>query len=115
MRSLILLVLLLCAPARAANDPTFDGTWWGLLDIGPLQLHVVFNLHHEKNAWSGTLQSPDQGPGTLPIETVTVAGDAVTLDMPKLHARFEGKRSDADHIEGTFSQGMAFPLVLQRG
>ncbi|HXU68680.1 MAG TPA: alpha/beta fold hydrolase [Polyangia bacterium] len=116
MRRLIpLVLLLLCAPARAANDAPFEGSWWGLLDVGAVKLHVVFDLHHHGTAWSGTLASPDQNKANLPLGSVAVAGDTLTIEIPQLHVRFEGKRVDADHIRGTFTQGAPFPLTLQRG
>ncbi len=117
MRILPLAALLLFAAgsASAANQPSFEGSWWGLLDAGPVKLHVAFRLHHDKGAWTGELASPDQGTGWIPINGVTVDGDTLKLDLSQLHASYEGKRAGKDRVTGTLTQGAPLPLDLQRG
>jgi pimeloyl-ACP methyl ester carboxylesterase len=88
-----------------------DGLWQGTLNAGPLKLRVVLHL----NGATGKFDSVDQGALGLPIETVSLKDRAVTMSMSKLNATFAGTLSaDGNEIDGTFTQGVALPLVLRR-
>lgn len=66
---------------------------------------------------TGTFDSVDQGASGLRIDTVTLTGSAVRLDLKTPVARYEGTlSSDGATIEGAWVQGGAsFPLTLRRG
>jgi pimeloyl-ACP methyl ester carboxylesterase len=117
MRTLIAIALTFCLSnaAVAAEPATFAGSWWGLLDLGLIKLHVAFRLRQDKSGWTGDVASPDQKPGWIPLSSVTVVGDTLKIEMTPLHASYEGKRGDKDKIKGTFTQGAALPLDLVRG
>jgi pimeloyl-ACP methyl ester carboxylesterase len=116
MRSLtIAAALCLCASQAVAVEPSFDGSWWGLLDTGTINLHLAFKLRHDKSGWSGEFSSPDQGPGWLPLSSVDVTGDSIKIAITSLHIAYEGRRVDKDNIKGTFTQAAPMPLDLLRG
>lgn len=97
--------------------PDVVGDWQGKLNVGAVSLRVVFHLKKgEGGALSGTMDSPDQGARGLPIGSVTLAGDTLTLAFPPIDATFVGTVSaDGKRATGTWRQGgQELPLVLER-
>jgi len=107
--SIVFTLTMLCAGAAAANrfefqnpppvrqqaaspgsgraaDATPVGDWEGMLDAGPVKLRIVLHITRKEGAYSATLDSPDQGALGIPIETVTVTGDSIKVDMKSLGA-----------------------------
>ncbi|HEX6789757.1 MAG TPA: alpha/beta fold hydrolase [Candidatus Krumholzibacteria bacterium] len=120
MRTLVLtlLVCLVAFPmAHAAEPASFAGDWVGALDVGGQKLHLVFHLLQSGAAWSGTIDSVDQGANGIPIGTVTVDGAKLHLDLPAIKGTYDGTLSgDGAKITGTWAQGGAsLPLELARG
>jgi dienelactone hydrolase len=120
MRKLIVAAAIVCCAANAVaagpSPPSFEGSWWGLLDVGLTKLHIAFKLRHDPSGWSGQFSSPDQKKDAwLPLSSVTVDGDKLKLAIDKLHVTYEGQRVDADNVKGTFTQGEPLPLNLVRG
>ena len=93
-----------------------EGTWQGTLDVGAVKLRL--GLHINKNAQgelSPTLDSIDQSAMGIPVKVTTFSDNALHLDMPALHATYDGKLSDGgQEISGTFVQGVPLPLVFKR-
>jgi len=108
---------LLCAAfamaASSAESTGPAGNWHGTLDLGAQQLEIVFVIEADGDVWSGTMDVPAQGATGLPLQSVSVDGDRLTIEMPLAgSARFEGSRR-GETIEGSFSQaGQSFPLAL---
>jgi pimeloyl-ACP methyl ester carboxylesterase len=118
LTTVLLLSLALIGTRQAAAPAAIEGDWTGSVAVGAAPLRLV--VHIKRTADGGfvaTLDSPDQGATGLPIETVTVTGDTVRLEMKTPPAVFEGKRSaDGTAIDGAWVQGGAsFPLTLRRG
>jgi hypothetical protein len=108
------------APVAAANAPAasgagFPGDWSGALSVGVQKLRLVVHLKQTGGAWSGTMDSLDQGAMGIPIDTVTVNAKKLRLAMPSLQAGYEGTLSDdGTEIAGNWKQGgMSFPLNLK--
>ena len=101
--------------ATGANSNWAAGDWRGVLDLGAQRLEIVYHIEADGDALSGTLDVPAQGAIGLPLQSVAVDGDDLTIAMPLAGAaRFEGSRSSKT-IQGTFSQGgQSFPLTLTR-
>ncbi len=104
--------------AQQASGPTdFRGVWTGLLDVGAVELRLVFHVEPAgDDSFTGTLDSPDQGAAGIPATSVSVRGDTLRFTIAPLSAVFEGTLSrDGSRLEGTFTQGPArLPLVLTR-
>jgi pimeloyl-ACP methyl ester carboxylesterase len=98
-----------------AKPSDIDGSWMGLLDLGTLKLHVVFNLQTGPGGLSATLDSPDQGANGIPTSSVTRDGASLKIEIKKIQGLFEGKiAADLSSIDGTFTQlGAPHPLVLK--
>ena len=114
----ILLVLLSLSIALHGQSKTkgVEGTWKGALDAGGQTLHLVLTVTKSADgAYSGKLESVDQD-ATIPIDVITVNGQAVHLELKSIEAKFEGKlNAAATELTGEFSQGGAtLPLTLKR-
>ena len=93
------------------------GSWEGVLKTpsgGQLRLRV----HVEKTAggaWKAALDSPDQGAFGIAADSASFDGGVLRWSIQKLRATYEGRLSaDDSALEGTFTQGVAMPLVLKR-
>jgi pimeloyl-ACP methyl ester carboxylesterase len=139
LSTLIALTLtMLCAGAAAANRLEFqspapvqqpaasprseqtaeakpEGDWEGTLDAGAVKLRIVLHITRKEGAYGATLDSPDQGALGVPIETVTVTGDSIKMDMKSLRATYAGRlATDGSSIGGDFTQGKTVPLTFTR-
>jgi uncharacterized protein len=93
-----------------------EGTWQGTLDVGAMKLRL--GLHVSKAAegqLTSKLDSIDQGAMGIPVKVTTFADNALHLELPNLHATYDGRLSaDGGEISGTFVQGAPLPLVFKR-
>jgi len=136
--SIVLTLTMLCAGVAAGNRPEFqnparvqppaasprsgqdadakpEGDWEGTLDAGRVKLRMVLHVTRKEGAYGATLDSPDQGALGIPIETVTVTGDSIKMDMKSLRATYVGKLArDGSSIGGDFTQGQTVPLTFTR-
>jgi pimeloyl-ACP methyl ester carboxylesterase len=79
-----------------------------------MNLRLVLKIKRTGAGWTATLDSLDQHASDIPVETVTVDGDKVTLALPKINGSYEGRR-DGDRLVGTFKQnGVTLPLQLEK-
>ena len=94
----------------------FDGSWQGTLDTGSAKLRLVVTVtKSDAGAYAGKVESLDQN-ATIPIDTITVNGDAVRLEIKSLGVVFEGTlNKEGTEVTGTFSQAdQKLPLTLKR-
>lgn len=92
--------------------PTASGVWLGTLAAGATSLRIQLRL--DRAAGTCALDSLDQGAFGIPC-TASEPGAVVKIEVPAVRGTFEGKLSaDASTLEGTWSQGVALPLVLAR-
>src|SRR5262245_55394559 len=99
----------------AASGP--EGVWQGTLEAGGSRLRLVLTVTKSgAGGYSGKVDSLDQG-STIPIDTITVAGDAVRLELKSVGAVYEGTlNKDRTEMSGKFTQGgSALPLVFKAG
>jgi hypothetical protein len=107
MKWLIVGLSMLMSTSSVAMDK-----WRGLLELQPgVYLTLGFNVDVQKN--TVTLDSPNQGMfGKVPTE-FTVSKQKVFFKDKQLQAEFNGT-VDGDKLVGTFTQGRAMPITLQR-
>jgi hypothetical protein len=104
-------------PAPKPAPPSdIDGTWAGILDPGPENLHVAFKIVNTADGLTASFQSTDQSPIWMSASSVSRSGSDVTISLNGIGVRYEGKISaDLNSIDGTFLQaGNSLPLVLTR-
>ncbi len=107
-RIAVILFLIFCGLGASASD--FVGHWKGKV----AGLPIVFHISND-SVWSATLDSPQQGAFDIPCGKIIVNEDTITIDLPTLRANFNGViTQDNKSINGTFTQGVAFPISLIR-
>ncbi|HZI48109.1 MAG TPA: hypothetical protein VFD75_09970, partial [Pyrinomonadaceae bacterium] len=68
----------------------FAGSWVGTVEVGGQKLRLVVTVtKSDAGAYAGKLESVDQG-ATIPIDTITVTGDAVRFEIKSATIVFEG-------------------------
>ena len=95
----------------------FEGSWQGTLEAGGQKLRLVVTVtKSDAGAYAGKLDSVDQG-ATIPIDTITVDGDAVRLEIKSPAIVIEGAlNKERTELTGKFTQGdQQFPVTLKRG
>ena len=118
--SLLMLLFLLglsCQVFGQTPAKGFEGSWHGTLEAGGQKLRLVVTVtKSDAGAYAGKLDSLDQG-ATIPIDTITVNGDAVRFEIKSPAIVFEGTlNKERTELTGTFTQAdQQFPLSLKRG
>ncbi len=107
---------LLLAALVWAQPGGVEGTWQGTLHVGAISLRLGL---HVTRAASGALVSQldsiDQGAMGLPVQVTTFQDGRLHLELPNLHATFDGTlNTAASEISGTFTQGAAMSLTFRR-
>jgi dipeptidyl aminopeptidase/acylaminoacyl peptidase len=113
---LLFLLGLLCQVFGQAPAKDFEGSWQGTLEAGGTKLRLVLTVTKSAaGAYAGKLDSLDQG-ATIPIDTITVNGDAVRLEIKSPAIVFEGAlNKERTELTGTFTQGdQQLPLTFKR-
>jgi len=118
MKNSLLLLLLALSGQIFSQTPAkgFEGAWQGTLEAGGQKLRLVVTVtKSDAGTYAGKLESLDQG-ATIPIDTVTVNGDAVRLEIMSPAIVFEGVlNKDRTELTGTFTQGdQRLPLTFKR-
>jgi dipeptidyl aminopeptidase/acylaminoacyl peptidase len=119
-KSLLMLLFLLAFSFQVFGQTPakdFEGSWQGTLEAGGQKLRLVVSVtKSDAGAYAGKLDSLDQG-ATIPIDTITVKGDAVRLEIKSPAIVFEGAlNKERTELTGTFTQGdQQLPLTFKRG
>lgn len=94
---------------------TIAGDWFGLMDVVQAKLRINLHVKQSDNAYTATLDSPDQGAVDVPVD-LSLDKDKVKFSLAQFQVMYEGKVSpDGSAILGTFSQGAQnFVLNFQR-
>ena len=93
------------------------GDWHGVLQspVGPMTLIVTIS-EGDKGALRGELASPDQGPGKMPLTTVSAMAGHLAFTVKAAQISYEGEWVEAEqHWSGVFTQGGKIPLKFRRG
>ena len=115
-----ILLLAFSGPVLVAQeDERLVGSWHGGLEVGGgASLTIVFNISQDADgAFTGTMDSPDQGAIGIPLTSVTIEGSSVTVSIQVIQGTYTGTLSDeGDQLSGTWSQGPAsLALTLVKG
>lgn len=101
--------------ATAATDPArVAGRWSGDLTLRNGQsLPLVLHLDGKPSQWRATLDSPAQSAFGLPVDTVAISGNALHLELKRLHARYDATIAPSGTMSGMWHQGAgALPLAM---
>ena len=98
-----------------ADKDRLRGSWVGELAPPGQTLAIVFRFQdNEDGEFVGLLDSPDQGAKDIATANIRIEGDQLKFAIPRIGGEYTGTLS-GDSIEGTFRQGQALPLNMQRG
>lgn len=103
------------APVQAQVNAV--GDWHGVLQspVGTLTL-IISIAEAENGALRGELQSPDQGPGKVPLTSISATDGRLAFTIRAAQISYEGEWVEAaQHWSGVFTQGGTMPLTLRRG
>ena len=112
------LILLSTVTHGAEPAKTVTGHWHGLLDAGPVKLHVVFYISQATGGGlTATMDSPDQGARGIPVDSVTVNGQELIMEVKAVRGGYKGTLDpSADTVVGQWTQGPnSLPLKLTKG
>jgi|SRR5215472_15315272 len=115
---LMLLFLLSFSCQVFGQTPAKDleGSWQATLEAGGQKLRLAVTVtKSDAGAYAGKFESLDQG-ATIEIDTITVKGDAVRLEIKSPAIVIEGAlNKERTELAGTFSQGdQHLPLTFKR-
>ncbi|MCC5880745.1 MAG: beta-lactamase family protein [Idiomarina sp.] len=97
----------------------FEGTYQGDLQVNaqtalPLRLNIaVLHAEDAHGPYLATLDSPAQQAFGLPVENLQASDEQLSFESAMISATYQGQGSDGRY-EGTFIQGMPYPLTLQK-
>lgn len=90
------------------------GDWYGNLSAMGSEIGFVFQITKNGETFSGTMSVPQQNANGIPLSSVTLSENTLTIKFDPAGLTYSGKVNNRQ-IDGTFSQnGMTFPLALTR-
>lgn len=93
-----------------------SGTWHGKLSLPAGSLTIVFHINQSgEGEYTTTLDSPDQGATNIKTQSTSFKDSVLTIQIPLINASYKGKLNSEHSIVGTFTQGMALALNLEKG
>ncbi len=103
-------------PSTAAAQQDVTGDWFGLLDVGAAKLRIVLHVQQAEAGYTATLDSPDQGASSIPLDEITYEDGQLVFRLVAAGAEYMGAVDPRfTSITGTFSQGsQSFPLNFGR-
>lgn len=93
------------------------GDWNGLLRVGGVELRIGVRIEPgEGGALKGSMSSPDQGAGAIPIQDIRMDQGKLTFAAPMIRGEYEGRWDAVQGAwNGQWKQGGALPLTLAKG
>ena len=98
VHSALWLVTLLFSLNTFAQD--FEGSWTGAIQGMPL----VFEISSTNGEYAAKMQSPTQSKTYIPMTTIMIDGNDVTMTLDTYKIKYQGELVDSK-IMGTFTQG----------
>jgi len=115
--NILILVVLLALPAAAQNESrAIEGNWLGTLAVSGVKLRLVLKVAKTSAGYTAKLDSIDQGPNDLPIDSITLTENKMSFSAARFGMSYEGTLNEkADEISGIFKQSAsATPFVFNR-
>lgn len=91
-----------------------ESIWQGTLDLGATSLRVQFQLNRQEDGtYKGNLISLDQGNAIVPLDSVEIESQNLSLSCKKLRLSYSGTFDKSfENLSGTLTQGADIPLDL---
>jgi len=106
-----------CGLAGAAWAQDAAGDWRGTLSVPGGALRIGVTLKPKAGGgYEGSLESPDQGPGSVPLDAVKVEAGELDFSVSSIHGAYAGHwNAERKAWVGEWRQGATLPLVLTAG
>lgn len=89
------------------------GIWDGKLEAGGATYRLVVHVRNEEGKLNGAMESPDQGPGEIKVDTMKFEDNKFTFTINAIGGSYEGTLKDGQ-LEGKWIQsGQSFDLNLK--
>lgn len=107
--------LLAALASRLQGDPAkLKGYWSGYLG-GKAGLFVILEIDAFGGTGEARLYSPDQTPEPIPVSSLSIDGDKLTLSVDVIKATFAAEIDDTGKLSGAWKQGpLPLPLSLTK-
>lgn len=111
-----LVALVLIAGAGRARAQDVVGDWQGTLSAGGMDLRLVIHITRGTNGQlAATLDSIDQGASGIPVTSVSIKENILSLTVTAIGGTYEGIINANGTIDGIWAQGAGrIPLLLTR-
>jgi len=115
MKRLLVTLLVFCFFAQL-NAQDITGSWAGLIPIGSVKLHLIFNIKKAiDTSYKATFDSPDQKAFGIPCSSTYLKKDSIFIGIATIGGGYAGVLVGNDSISGTYKQRSAkLPLNLKR-
>ncbi len=118
----ILLLLILCtaqitfAELHKIVNREIEGVWEGTLNAQGAKLRLVVHITTGKEGkLKAEMDSPDQGAQGIPVDEIKLVERELFFEMKSIGGKYRGMLSeDGSTINGTWSQGGSYTLVLKK-
>ena len=107
----LLYILLVSAGAARAQDIT--GDWMGTIHDGQVELRLALHIKTNGTAYTGTLDSIDQGANGILLSDIAFKDSKLTFQVPAVMGSYEGTLK-GDVITGKWTQGQSLDLEFRR-
>jgi hypothetical protein len=112
--SLIFIMLVVSAGSVSAQAAKYIGYWEGRIELGNKPRFILLITDDGKGGLKTIAKSPDQVPDDIPCETVFSADSGITVNITMANAMYKAKVVNDTLLQGTFTQGISFPLNLSK-
>ncbi|MDR0691791.1 MAG: alpha/beta fold hydrolase [Prevotellaceae bacterium] len=115
MKKVLLFLIFVAFSVGSGFAQGFQGSWNGTLNVGGTKLRLVFHIEEKGGAYTATMDSPDQGVKGIPVTTVEVNDNVISLKIDNIAMAYAGTLTE-NTLTGTFTQrGFSTPLHMERG
>jgi pimeloyl-ACP methyl ester carboxylesterase len=113
-KSILILLTFLSSLTIYSQDVT--GKWNGILKVQGTQLRLVININKTDNAYTATMDSPDQGAKEIPVTAISFENSMLKIEISNAKIEYIGTLNKENIFAGNFKQGgYSFPLDLSKG
>ncbi len=108
------LIMLLFMSFNQSYGQEVTGTWKGKVSVQGTEIPLVFHIEKTEGVLAATMDSPSQGATGLPLDTVILENNHLTLEFKQAGIKYTAALEEKK-LNGTFYQGeMELPLQMEK-